>query len=526
MSVAALPPEVAWSLVGYTLGPRGMPLRTKDKKYARALDLIRFSSTCRVARELYRDLRFKALMICVAPGREAHIGFPIRRFVYPMEETYGNLVKAPDAWREDRAVVLAAVQLSGDALRTVDSSYLTDKEIVLAAIKNEGAKTVLLDLSQKVYRLIPEELQLDEEVARAALGKIGERYIPEIITQGWTAEILFPAQIRDSDLMLDALRGNISLFYASERLIGDREAVISAVSQTGSINRLQSNLQFADERLRDDRGVVEAAIRGSDGGFRALCHASDRLRDDRDLAFMAVQLYCPETAPFELSSNYRDLSLRLRSDRELFLQAVAKSAPLSAACSDNVSRRTSGIYELLESAGPVLKDDRSLVLTAVTKDPMALFACSDAFRADREIVVAAISILGFALCAASAALKADRDIVLAAVRQMGLALCWAPEELKDDFEIALAACENQGCAIEFVSQRLKDDGRIRAAAEAEHAALIEKCGGFENLGRHGRTEEEREREIFARDFANGLPFEQWGASPVDDVVASNSDADY
>ena len=74
-----------------------------------------------------------------------------------------------------------------------------------------------------------------------------------------------------------------------------------------------------------------------------------------------------------------------------------------------------------------------------------------------------------------------------------------------------------------MSQRLKDDGRIRAAAEAEHAALIEKCGGFENLGRHGRTEEEREREIFARDFANGLPFEQWGASAV---VASNSDADY
>jgi hypothetical protein len=175
MSVAALPPEVAWSLVGYTLGPRGQPLRTKDEKYARVLDLIRFSSTCRVARELYGDLRFKALMICVAPGREAHIGFPIRRFVYPMEETYGNLVKAPDAWREDRAVVLAAVQLSGDALRTVDSSYLTDKEIVLAAIKNEDAKTALLDLSQKIYRLIPEELQLDEEVARAGCRRGGHK---------------------------------------------------------------------------------------------------------------------------------------------------------------------------------------------------------------------------------------------------------------------------------------------------------------------------------------------------------------
>jgi len=523
MSVAALPPEVAWSLVGYTLGPRGWPLRTKDRKYARVLDLIRFSSTCRVARELYGDLRFKALMICVAPGQEAHIGIPSRRVVDDFEETYGNLVKAPDAWREDRAVVLAAVHQSGDVLRTVDSSHLTDKEIVLAAIKNEDAKTALLDLSQKIYRLIPEELQLDEEVARAALGKIGERYIPEIVTQGWTAEILFPAQIRDSDLMLDALRGNISLFYASERLIGDREAVIAAVSQTGPINQIyHPNLQFADERLRDDRGVVEAAIRGSDGGFRALQYASDRLRDDRDLAFMAIQLYCPKTAPFSLSSSYRDLSLRLRSDRELFLQVLAKSA----ACSDNVCRRESGIVELLQSAGPVLQEDRNVVLAAVTKDPMALLSCSDAFRADREIVVAAIAIDGFALCGASAALQADRDIVLAAVRETGLALYFAAEELKDDFEIALAACENQGCVIEFVSQRLKDDGRIRAAAEAEHAALIEKCGGFENLGRHGRTEEERQREIFARDFANGLPFEQWGASAADDVVASNSDADY
>jgi hypothetical protein len=167
-------------------------------------------------------------------------------------------------------------------------------------------------------------------------------------------------------------------------------------------------------------------------------------------------------------------------------------------------------------SGPHRGDKRS-------DGPLCLFRC---VPSRSRIVVAAISIAGFALCAASAALKADRDIVLAAVRQTGIALYFAAEELKDDFEIALAACENQGCAIEFVSQRLKDDGRIRAAAEAEHAALIEKCGGFENLGRHGRTEEEREREIFARDFANGLPFEQWGASAVDDVVASSSEADY
>ena len=95
-------------------------------------------------------------------------------------------------------------------------------------------------------------------------------------------------------------------------------------------------------------------------------------------------------------------------------------------------------YEL-KFVSDELKNDKEIVLVAVTEYGVALEYASDTLRNDREVVLAAVRQDGDALVHASDELKNDREIVLAAVHQNGWALQYASEELRNDKEIVLAA---------------------------------------------------------------------------------------
>ena len=62
------------------------------------------------------------------------------------------------------------------------------------------------------------------------------------------------------------------------------------------------------------------------------------------------------------------------------------------------------------------------------------------FRNDRPLVLAAVSVNGAALAAASIRLVNDRAVVLAAVQRWGYAVAYAASVFRDDVVIALAAC--------------------------------------------------------------------------------------
>ena len=59
----------------------------------------------------------------------------------------------------------------------------------------------------------------------------------------------------------------------------NREYVLNAVSKQGSL------LDFADEKLRDDKEIVLAAIENNP---EALEFASDRLKTDREVVYSSV----------------------------------------------------------------------------------------------------------------------------------------------------------------------------------------------------------------------------------------------
>ena len=494
MSVLSLSPDVVWIIVNYKLTHSSalFPIYTKSDQHKRLLELLCFSATCRVARALtYQDVRFKGLMISLAPGKEVRGGV-----FASMAHSYARIgrkpLKAPEAWREDRAVVLAAVKSANSFALQISSCFLNDKEVVLAAIEHEPPSMLSMHSAPNIYTLIPEELRLDHDVARAALRKIDM-----LLTVDKPES--FPAAIRDSkDLMLELLSGQgptarecggtLPLTFASDRLRADRDVVLAAVTQ--KMNARNPNLQHASEALRDDRDIVEAAIGATGGGFNSLQFASARLRDDRDLALLAIQSYTRKHSGCGLDTGFRSLSMRLRSDRSLFMEALAKSEDRHCP-------------HLLSSAGSALQEDRQTVLAVVTRNALGIQVASEAFCADRDLIFVAVRQEGYALSCASDALQADRDVVLSAVSNVGTAIQFAAEDLLDDYDIALAACTNEGAALEFVSRRLRNNRSIRAAARAERAALIAKVGGIENLcDIYGAQDPDRDydREMRAQQF--------------------------
>lgn len=120
--------------------------------------------------------------------------------------------------------------------------------------------------------------------------------------------------------------------------------------------------------------------------------------------------------------------------------------------------------EWLRQAPDCAREDRDLVLAAVSKDGLALLYARPMIKADREVVIKAVSNNGLALQFASAELRGDRRVVLAAVADNGVALSHASEELQADHEVVLAAVSETGSALQHAGPNLRADREVVTAA--------------------------------------------------------------
>jgi hypothetical protein len=100
----------------------------------------------------------------------------------------------------------------------------------------------------------------------------------------------------------------------------------------------------------------------------------------------------------------------------------------------------------------------------VKQDAFGLENLDAKFKNDREIVMTAVSINGNAFKYASEELKNDREIAMAAVSNHGSVLQYVSEVFKNDREIVMAAVSNSGYALEYASEKLKNDREIVMAA--------------------------------------------------------------
>eukprot|EP00971_Amphidinium_carterae_P188805 3747878-Amphidinium_carterae.1 len=141
-----------------------------------------------------------------------------------------RLAEAPEAFKSDSQIVMAAVRQNGAALALAKEPCASDIEIVLAAVAQDG----------RALRCAAHHFRSQRDVVLAAVSQNGE-----------------------------------ALQYAAEPWTGDGEIVLAAVQQNGCA------LRHAKTSCRRDAEIVLAAALHSP---RALCWAASELLEDNTFA--------------------------------------------------------------------------------------------------------------------------------------------------------------------------------------------------------------------------------------------------
>ena len=167
--------------------------------------------------------------------------------------------------------VLRYVGYNGMNLKNVDKELRNDKDVVKAAISNNGNAINYASL----------DLQNDPIILYLSAKKC-----PEVL--------------KDKDMYLRTAVKNLIEEYSN------KEKVLNKVQEYGM------QLEYASDELKNDRDVVEKAITSCGAAIK---FASNELKNDKDLAIKAVQQY-------GLALEY--LPNELKNDKEVVLEAVSK----------------------------------------------------------------------------------------------------------------------------------------------------------------------------------------------------------
>jgi hypothetical protein len=154
--------------------------------------------------------------------------------------------------------------------------------------------------------------------------------------------------------------------------------------------------------------------------------ASAKLKDDKEFMLQMINEWTPSAqVSINICWAFRHASDRLKDDKDVVLAAVQKH------------------WGSLERATERLRDDKDVVLAAVQNDGFCLEFASDSLKDDKDVVLAALQTDGFSLKFASDRLKNDRGVVLAALEiiipriDINKIKDYIPPELKEDPEVKL-----------------------------------------------------------------------------------------
>nr|WP_261787243.1 DUF4116 domain-containing protein [Fusobacterium necrophorum] len=111
---------------------------------------------------------------------------------------------------------------------------------------------------------------------------------------------------------------------------------------------------------------------------------------------------------------------------------------------------------MLRYAAEELKDDKDVVLVAISNDGSALEFAAERLRNDEDVVLVAMKTNGFGLEFAKK-FQNNKDIVREAAKQTHAALKFASDELKNDKQFMEEILKYNNWCLKYVSEELKDD---------------------------------------------------------------------
>jgi hypothetical protein len=131
---------------------------------------------------------------------------------------------------------------------------------------------------------------------------------------------------------------------------------------------------------------------------------------------------------------------KLKNDKEIVLTAVTSYAGS------------------LKFASKELKKDHEIVLQAVKKKGSSLAFADYSLKSDPEFMLKSINLSYYSLNFASKNLKNDKEFILKAIKQStGKILQYSGEKMKQDKEVVIEAVKSHSCSLKFASEELKND---------------------------------------------------------------------
>ena len=282
-----------------------------------------------------------------------------------------------------------------EVFRQAVNDEVTDKFIQTpksyASLFPNGVPLDLLDLDEAkkvlLFSIAPAKMKDNRGFAEAAIRRNG-MHIADASTR----------LKKDPELAMLAIKSNVLAFTQLPEELKAREDIHwQVVRKTGRF------MAHAPSNLLDDRDFVHQALLA--GG--TVAEASDRLRDDKELAMISVR------------NNYRSfecLSVRLRNDLDVakcLVESYGEGFHLFFLSRDDVKLvfEKKSMSNPLQHAGQAVLDSAELALRAVQTDPSAILILSPRLREQKEIFIEAIKRDAAARFLIPENLKQDADVL-------------------------------------------------------------------------------------------------------------------
>lgn len=185
-------------------------------------------------------------------------------------------------------------------------------------------------------------------------------------------------------------------------------------------------LQYLSDRLKEDKDIVEAAT--TSNGY-AIKFASKKWQDDVNLAMKVVVN--------NHTNNLQYLSDRLKDNREVVIAAVT--------C----------LGTNFQYASERLRDDDEIVMIAMQQSAYMIKHASERINNNKDYALFACNQKADNIWTVLPIYKEDYDVVLATVNSSGSLLREASDNLRNDKTIVLAACKQNSSAIKFASEEIQ-----------------------------------------------------------------------
>jgi CxxC motif-containing protein len=379
----------------------------------------------------------------------------------------------------EKANYIEELKEKPELLKTLPKEYLTDKEIVRAALvrkwhdyetnfevleffkladatlryNKDFVKELIVSCSGYLFEFLPLALREDEEILLFALKHSGYDYIYNKMKNDALSDDEDYNEDHVDDisysLYLHICYEKSIMSHAGKTILNNKKVILKTIELE------EKGFFFVSDALHDDKELALAAVLIDATNFESL---SERLRDDEDLAMAAAEGNGEYLAEFDyhVKWSYLDscffglLSNRLKNDRNFIV---------------NLITNLYGAEFVLKYVSEQFKNDKELVLIAVKERGRVLEYASDELKNDKEIVIEALKNDSSAFRFVSKELQIDKKFIVIVLKTVPHILQFVSEEFKDDKDLVLEILKINANVLKFVSARLKNDIEVLEACE-------------------------------------------------------------